>query len=151
MEGTNSRNCLLKFTGQCSIVENIYIIVCVPTNDSTCEKKNYSAKKKRKKNTWSNSATKYIYIYIYTWSKRYLNYGTEELCNILNFDAWGCIPEGLLPVHRLLLLIYINVVYPLLTQNIYIYILNLVTPLFFSFFKSSSKNLSFFCTIFLLN
>ena len=79
--------------------------------------KNYSAKKKKKK-TWSNSATKYIY----TWSKRSLNYGTEELCNILNFDAWGCIPEGLLPVHRLLWLIYINVVYPLLTQNIYIYI-----------------------------
>ena len=49
LEGTNSRNCLLKFTGQCSIVENIYIIVCVPTNDSTCEKKNLFRKKKKKK------------------------------------------------------------------------------------------------------
>ena len=52
-----------------------------------------------------------------------LNYGTEELCNILNFDAWGCIPEGLLPVHRLLWLIYINIVYPLFNPKyIYIYI-----------------------------
>ena len=82
--------------------------------------KNYSAKKKRLGLIQQQNI--YIYIYIYTWSKRYLNYGTEELCNILNFDAWGCIPEGLLPVHRLLWLIYINVVYPLLTQNIYIYI-----------------------------
>ena len=106
-------------------MENIYITVCVPTNDSTCEKKNYSAKKKRKKILGliqQQNIYIYIYIYIYTWSKRSLNYGTEELCNILNFDAWGCIPEGLLPVHRLLWLIYINVVYPLLTQNIYIYI-----------------------------
>ena len=63
----------------------------------------------------------YIYIYIHTWSKRSLNYGTEELCNILNSDAWGCIPEGLLPVHRLLWLIYINVVYPLFNPK-YIYI-----------------------------
>ena len=96
--------------------------MCVPTNDSTCEKKKIiQQKKKRKKNTWSNSATKYIYIYIYTWSKRSLNYGTEELCNILNSDAWGCIPEGLLPVHHLLWLIYINVVYPLFNPK-YIYI-----------------------------
>ena len=62
LEGTNSRNCLLKFNGQCSIVENIYIIVCVPTNDSTCEKKNYSAKKKRLGLIQQQNI--YIYIYI---------------------------------------------------------------------------------------
>ena len=83
------------------------------------KKKNLFRKKKKKRLGLIQQQN--IYIYIYTWSKRSLNYGTEELCNILNSDAWGCIPEGLLPVHHLLWLIYINVVYPLFNPK-YIYI-----------------------------